>query len=64
MAKKSDDARTQGFKRGLGGKAQAAGVLEGWTDDKESGIARNEGYVAGGRERLRKAAKKRADDKK
>lgn len=64
MAKKKEDARAEGFKRGLRGKAHAAGLFEGWTDDKEASTARNAGYVAGGRERLRKAAQKKADDKK
>lgn len=49
--KKDDDARAEGFKRGLKGKTDAAGMTEGWTDDKTSGIARNEGWVAGKRKR-------------
>ena len=48
---KDDDARAQGFKRGLKGKRDSAGVTEGWTDDKTSGIARNEGWVSGKRKR-------------
>ena len=52
MAKaKDDDARAQGFKRGLKGKKDAAGVTQGWTDDKESGVARSEGWIAGKRKR-------------
>ena len=52
MAKDKDDAaRAQGFKRGLKGKRDSAGMTEGWTDDKTSGIARNEGWVAGKRKR-------------
>jgi len=58
VTKDKDDARAEGFKRGLGGKAAAAGLLQGWTDDKAAGVARNEGYVAGGRERTRLAATK------
>ena len=59
VAKDKDDARAEGFKRGLGGRAAAAGLLQGWTDDKAAGLARNEGYVAGGRERTRLAATKK-----
>jgi hypothetical protein len=35
-------------------------MTEGWTDDKTSGIARNEGWVAGKRKRSQVAA---ADEK-
>ena len=52
MAKDKDEARAEGFKRGLKGKRDAAGVAQGWTDDKVSGVARTEGWVAGGRKRL------------
>jgi hypothetical protein len=48
---KDDEARAQGFKRGLKGKSDAAGVTQGWTDDKASGVARSEGWVAGKRKR-------------
>ena len=48
---KNKKARDQGFKRGLKGKGDAAGVTQGWTDDKASGIARTEGWVAGKRKR-------------
>ena len=51
MPKDKDEARAEGFKRGLKGKRDAAGVTEGWTDDKASGIARTEGWVAGKRKR-------------
>jgi len=44
-------ARAQGFARGLKGKRDAAGVMQGWSDDKESGIARTEGWVSGKRKR-------------
>ena len=44
---KDDDARAEGFKRGLKGKRDAVGVTQGWTDDKTSGVARTEGWVAG-----------------
>jgi hypothetical protein len=61
MAKDKDEARAEGFKRGLKGKADAAGVTQGWTDDKSSGIARSEGWIAGKRKRSQleaEAAKK------
>jgi hypothetical protein len=51
MAKDKDEARAEGFQRGLKGKGDAAGVTEGWTDDKVSGVARTEGWVAGKRKR-------------
>ncbi|HEY3121711.1 MAG TPA: hypothetical protein VGL15_13875 [Vicinamibacteria bacterium] len=51
MAKDKDDARAEGFKRGLKGKRDAAGVTQGWTDDKVSGVARSEGWVSGKRKR-------------
>jgi hypothetical protein len=51
MAKDKDEARAEGFKRGLKGKRDAAGVTQGWTDDKASGVARSEGWVAGKRKR-------------
>ncbi len=56
MPKDKDDARAEGFKRGLKGKRDAAGVMQGWTDDKASGIARSEGWVAGKRKRSKNAA--------
>jgi hypothetical protein len=64
--KKDDDARAEGFKRGLKGKRDAAGMMQGWTDDKESGIARNEGWVAGKRKRSQNEveAEKKAKGKK
>lgn len=62
---KNEKARDEGFQRGLKGKKDSAGLTQGWTDDKESGLARNEGYVAGKRKRAqveadaaRKARKK------
>jgi hypothetical protein len=61
MAKDKDDARAEGFKRGLKGKRDAAGMTQGWTDDKVSGVARTEGWVAGKRKRSQidaEAAKK------
>jgi hypothetical protein len=61
MPKDKDEARAEGFKRGLAGKDNAAGLTEGWTDDKVSGVARSEGWVAGKRKRAQleaEAAKK------
>jgi hypothetical protein len=66
MAKDKDDARAEGFKRGLKGKRDAAGYTQGWTDDKVSGVARSEGWVAGKRKRLQLEAEahKKAKGKK
>ena len=63
---KNKKARAEGFKRGLKGKRDAAGVTQGWTDDKASGIARNEGWVAGKRKRsqIEAEADKKAKAKK
>jgi hypothetical protein len=61
MPKDKDEARAEGFKRGLKGKRGAAGVMQGWTDDKASVVARSEGWVAGKRKRSQieaEAAKK------
>ena len=63
MAKNKDDARAEGFKRGLTGKSSAAGVLQGWTDNKGSLNARNEGYMAGNRKRSQNEAEKKARDR-
>ena len=66
MPKDKDEARAEGFKRGLKGKRDAAGVTQGWTDDKASGIARSEGWVAGKRKRaqLEAEAEKKSRGKK
>ncbi len=56
MPKNKDDARDEGFKRGLKGKRDAAGLAQGWTDDKASGVARSEGWMAGKRKRSQLAA--------
>jgi len=56
VAKKQDDARAEGYKRGLKGKTDAQGMTQGWTDDKDSSLARNEGWVAGKRKRSQLAA--------
>jgi hypothetical protein len=64
MAKDADEARAEGFKRGLDGKVDASGMTQGWTDDKAAGTARNEGFVEGKRKRSRIEAAKRAREKK
>jgi hypothetical protein len=63
---KSKKARAEGFNRGLKGKRDAAGVMQGWTDDKASGVARTEGWVAGKRKRAQNEAEaeKKARGKK
>ena len=53
---KTKKARDEGFARGLKGKKDAAGVTQGWTDDKESGVARTEGWVAGKRKKSQNEA--------
>jgi len=58
---KNKKARDEGFARGLKGKKDAVGVTQGWTDDKDSGVARTEGWIAGKRKRSQieaEAAKK------
>jgi hypothetical protein len=66
MPKDKDEARAEGYKRGLKGKRDAAGVTQGWTDDKVSGVARSEGWVAGKRKRSQIAseAERKAKGKK
>jgi hypothetical protein len=64
MAKNKDDAKAEGFKRGLQGKVSSAGMMQGWSDDKAAGEARTQGYAEGKRKRSRLAAEKRASDKK
>ena len=56
MAKDKDEARAEGFERGLAGKSDAAGFMQGWSDDKETGPARTEGWVAGKRKRAQNDA--------
>lgn len=56
MAQDKDEARAAGFKRGLEGKGSAAGITEGWQDDKHSGPARTEGYIEGKKKRARSEA--------
>jgi len=53
---KTKKARDEGFARGLKGKKDAAGVTQGWADDKESGVARTEGWVAGKRKKSQNEA--------
>jgi hypothetical protein len=61
---KNKKARAEGFKRGLKGKSDAAGLTQGWTDDKESGVARTEGWIAGKRKRSQIAAEAEAEKKR
>lgn len=60
---KDKKAREEGFKRGLKGKSDAAGLTQGWTDDKASGIARTEGWIAGKRKRSQIEAVAEAEKK-
>lgn len=64
MAKNKDDAKAEGFKRGLAGKVGNAGMTQGWSDDKAAGTARTQGYMEGKRKRSRLEAEKTAKDKK
>jgi hypothetical protein len=61
---KKDDARAEGFKRGLKGKRDAAGMTQGWTDDKDASVARSEGWVAGKRKRSQLEAEKASSGRK
>ena len=56
MAQDNDEARAAGFKRGLEGKKTAAGLTQGWHDDKVSGPIRTEGFIEGKRKRARTQA--------
>jgi hypothetical protein len=64
MAKNKDEAKAEGYKRGLEGKVGTSGMTQGWTDDKAAGEARTQGYMEGVRKRSRLAAEKRARGKK
>jgi hypothetical protein len=66
MPKDKDEARAEGFKRGLAGKRDAAGLTQGWTDGQAASVARSEGWVAGKRKRsqLEVAAAAKARRKK
>lgn len=61
---KDKKARDEGFQRGLKGKKDAAGLTQGWTDDKSSGVARTEGWIAGKRKRAQNEAEAAAEKKK
>lgn len=63
MAKDKDEAKAEGFKRGLEGKVGTTGMMQGWTDDKAAGIARTQGYTEGKRKRSRIAAEAARDKK-
>lgn len=64
MPQNKDAARAQGFKRGLKGKRDAAGLTEGWTDDKDASVARSEGWVSGKRKRSQVEAQTKASGKR
>jgi hypothetical protein len=51
MPKNNKKAHAQGFARGLKGKNDAAGMIQGWSDDKDASLARNEGFAQGNRQR-------------
>ena len=40
MAKNKDEAKAEGYKRGLEGKVGTAGLTQGWRDDQAAGAAR------------------------
>jgi hypothetical protein len=63
MAKDKDEAKAEGFKRGLEGKTGTSGMTQGWTDDKAATDARTQGYHEGKRKRARNAAEKRRGKK-
>lgn len=60
MAKNKDDAKAEGFARGLKGKVGTAGITQGWGDDKAATDARTEGYMEGKRKHARVAASKKS----
>ncbi len=64
MAKDKDDARAEGFKRGLAGKVGTSSMIEGWTDDRAAGEARTDGYTKGKRKRSQLEAEKRTRGRK
>jgi hypothetical protein len=64
MAKDKHEAMAEGYERGLAGKRSAAGITQGWTDDKHSGPARTEGYTKGKRKRSQDEAAKKAKAKR
>lgn len=64
MAKDKDEARDEGYQRGLAGKAGTAGMTQGWSDDKAANNARSDGYMAGKRKRSQNAAEKATGRKK
>lgn len=59
MANK-DQAETAGYRRGLKGKLGAAGVLEGWGDDRRASQARIRGFERGQRDAARIEAQRKA----
>ena len=59
MAKNKEEAKAEGFQRGLKGKQGTTGPFEGWTDDKAAGEARTQGYSEGKRQRQRDGVESR-----
>lgn len=64
MAKSKEDAKAEGFKRGLAGKVGTSGLIQAWNDDEAASTARTQGYMEGKRKRSRINAEKTAEDKK
>jgi hypothetical protein len=64
MAKDKDEAKAEGFKRGLEGKVGNAGITQGWTDDRAAGEARIQGYAQGKRKRSQAGAEEKKARKK
>lgn len=64
MAKDKDEAKAEGYQRGLKGKQGTTGPFEGWTDDKAAGEARTQGYSEGKRQRQRDDAESRRVSRK
>lgn len=64
MAKNKDEAKAEGYKRGLEGKVGTASLTQGWRDDKAAGAARTQGYMEGKRKRSRIKTDKTERDKK
>jgi hypothetical protein len=53
MSKNKDEAKSEGYQRGIEGKGDAEGFFEGWFDDKDANTARKEGFEEGRRDRMR-----------
>ena len=64
VAKNKDEAKAEGFKRGLAGKKGTAGLTQGWSDDKVANNARSQGYMEGKRKRSQKESDTTSRSKK